>query len=235
MARRHREAELERRQGHLRPKAGAQQAIDEAYGRSDRPDTVGQTSDLDRAPPALRAHERHQRASDPPRDSTCRSRYRPRDWPLRDFAAATRWSWSTTCCRFKARDHRRPRHPPVALGDGRGRDHRRSLPTSTRSRASGSAPTIRREEERRPLRVFSFDEMHASPRRPVERADGPRLHRHRHEARRGSAAAARGLRRRDLRVRRTAHEGVNPRGNQDRPRRAGRRTGRALSRRPSPG
>ena len=37
----HRQADLEPRQGHVRQEGEAQQAIDEAYGLSDRPDTLG--------------------------------------------------------------------------------------------------------------------------------------------------------------------------------------------------
>ncbi len=94
----------------------------------------------------------------------------------------------------------------------------------------------RAKKKRRPIRVFSFEQMHA-----FAKAAG------RYEAmvrvftdtgmRLGEVLP---LRREDfdgetLKVRRTAHEGSDPRRHQDRPRRARRGEDRSRSQRPSPG
>src|SRR4051812_30529083 len=57
-----------RRKGTFLLKREAQQAIDEAYGLSDRPDTLGEYFGhlVDPSPP-LRTHQRDQRAPDQPR------------------------------------------------------------------------------------------------------------------------------------------------------------------------
>ena len=76
------------------------------------------------------------------------------------------------------------------------------------SRASASANDPRAQKKSRPIRIFSFEEMHrfAKAARPL-RGNGPSLHRHRPEAGGGSAPAPEDFDGETLQVRRTAHEG----------------------------
>jgi hypothetical protein len=94
----HRKADLEPRQRNLRSKGEAQRAIDEAYGLSDRPDTLG-----DYAATWTERHPRSERtnATNDHRISRVADveieGIPLKDWPLRELRWRTRSPWSTTC------------------------------------------------------------------------------------------------------------------------------------------
>jgi integrase len=149
-----------RGKGSFDRKADAQRAIDEAYGLSDRPDTLGAYLDVDRSPSTVGANERDQRASDRPPgrrggrgdrvEGLAAARVAPPPRVLVDHMLKTEGRATTGAVGILR----------ALSGDGRGRDHGRNLRPhpfkGVRFRASDS----RAEKKRRPIRVFSFEEMH---------------------------------------------------------------------------
>jgi len=116
-----------RGKGTFKRKHEARQAIDEAYGLSDRPDTLGEY-----AAAWIECHPRSERTN---ATSDLRvSRVLDveiegivlKDWPMRELRRRHALALVDHMLRVQGRATRRRRHPPLALSNGRGRDHRRS-------------------------------------------------------------------------------------------------------------
>ena len=206
-------------------KADAQRAIDEAYGLADRPDTLGDYFETwtERHPRAERTNEtynhRISRVAGVEVDgiplkrlAPARAAPPPRPRLGRPHADERRSS-----------DHRSGRHPPLPLGDGRGRDHRRSLrPQPLQGHPHPrQRPTGEEEAPPDPRLQLQGNAPIRQGRRPL-RGPGPHLHRHWHAPRRGPAPSPRRFRRRDSPSPPHRPRGPHPRGHQDRPRRGGR-------------
>ena len=122
-----------------------------------------------------------------------------KDWPLRELRRRHALALVDHMLdERRSSNHRSRRHPPLALGDGRGRDHRRSLrPQPFQGRPHPSQrPAGQEEAPPDPRLQLRGDAPLRQGRRPL-RGDGPRLHRHRHEAGGGPAPPPRRLRRRN--------------------------------------
>ena len=222
-----------RGKGTFARKGEAQQAIDEAYGLSDRPDTLGDyfATWIERHPRSERTNATYEHRISRVTDVEIEG-IALKDWPLREL---------------------RRRHT-LALVDHMLRNEGRATTGAVGILRSLSAMAedaitdevcdlnpfkgirIRANDPRAKKKPPPDPRLHLRGDAPLRqggrslRGDGPRLHRHRHEARRGPAPPPRRLRRRDPPGPPHRPRGPDPRGHEDRPRRAGRRP-----RRPGPG
>ena len=115
-----------RGKGTFTRKADAQRAIDEAYGLSDRPDTLGDYFETwtERHPRAERTNDTYNHRIGRVADVEVEG-IALRDWPLRELRRRhTLALVDHMLTERRPSHHRRGRHPPRPLGDGRGRDHR---------------------------------------------------------------------------------------------------------------
>jgi hypothetical protein len=104
-----------RGKGTFRRKADAQKAIDESYGLSDRPDTLGDFSATwtERHPRSERTNATNDHRISRVADVEIEG-IPLKDWPLRELRHAED---------RRSSHHRSRRHPPRPFSDGRGRDH----------------------------------------------------------------------------------------------------------------
>lgn len=114
-----------RGKGTFRRKADAQKAIDEAYGLSDRPDTLGDyaTTWTERHPRSERTNATNDHRISRVADVEIEG-IPLKDWPLRELRRRHTLALGRPHAEGRrSSDHGRGRHPPHPLGDGRGRDH----------------------------------------------------------------------------------------------------------------
>ncbi len=181
-------------------KADAQRAIDEAYGLSDRPDTLGTYFETwtERHPRSERTNATNEHRIGRLVDVEVEG-IPLKDWPLREL----RRRHALVLVDHMLRTEGRATTGAVgilralsAMAEDAITDEICDLNPFKGIRIRASDP--RAQKKRRSIRVFSFEEMHrfakaAGPLRDV----GPHLHGHRHEVGGGAAATGGGLRRRD--------------------------------------
>ncbi len=151
-----------RGKGTFARKREAQRAIEEAYGLADRPDTLGEY-----AATWTTRHPRSERTNATNEHRIGRvleveiEGIPLKQWPLRELRRRHALALVDHMLRVQGQsDHRRRRHPALAIGDGRGRDHRRSRRPQPIQGSRVRANDPRAKKKRRPVRVFSFEEMH---------------------------------------------------------------------------
>ncbi len=218
----HRQTDLEPRQRHLRPQGEAQRAIDEAYGLSDRPDTLGDyfATWTDRHPRSERTNATNEHRISRVADVEVEG-IPLKDWPLREL----RRRHALALVDHMLRTEGRATTGAVgilralsAMAEDAITDEVCDLNPFKGVRIRANDP--RATKKRRPIRVFSFEEMHR-----FAKAAG------RYEAlvrtftdtgmRLGEVLPLRPrrLRRRDPPSPPHRPRGPDPRGHQDRPRR----------------
>jgi hypothetical protein len=112
--------------GTFRLKREAQQAIDEAYGLSDRPDTLGEyfATWPTHHPRSDRTNETNEHRIGRVLEVEVEG-IPLKQWPMRELRRRHALALVDHMLRVQGRaTNRSRRHPPLALGNGRGRDHR---------------------------------------------------------------------------------------------------------------